>query len=595
MNEEPEIGKVAADFIARNLENTFEFAKSMFTGVKAEIELQLKTAYTTYIEKSAAKFGRAKSFFIRSIPTDIYSFYVPMRVISGNMELPNVSINDIIGLTPRAVITASAGAGKSILLRHLFLDALRNSDRVPVFIELRSVYDSHQNLTVAIHQHMANFGFDLGDAYVEKAIERGHVTLLLDGFDEVRSEFRSSLSNQIINISQRAPDCAVIVSSRQDDLFSGWHEFREFSVAPLSMDEACDLVKKLPFDQELKEKFVTDLCASLYDKHESFLSNPLLLSIMLLTYGESADIPSKLSLFYNQAYEALFQRHDALKGGYQRDRRTSLDIQDFARVFSAFCLQTYDLRRFQFSRTDALDYIRKAKDYVAIDVDDGDYLEDCLQSVCLLMDDGLDVVFSHRSFQEYFVARHIQNADPLVQKELLARFIGSIRTDSIYALLYEMNPGLVERMLLVPKLNQIFDDIGVRRFIGVTHFTKFLKANFTHIRVSEGTVSFVQMGANLQDYRGVEVVAFAYNQCVAVQNRINFDERRKEAFIGRYSADGQFEYDLKKLSYNSPFIKELAMIGGFFSLDGMNSVLRLARELQRRHTRIRDSLDQLLT
>jgi hypothetical protein len=55
---------------------------------------------------------------------------------------------------------------------------------------------------------------------------------------------------------------------------------------------------------------------------------------MLLSYGQSASIPNKISVFYNQAYEALFERHDVLKDGFRRKRLTPLDIQDFARVFA---------------------------------------------------------------------------------------------------------------------------------------------------------------------------------------------------------------------------------------------------------------------
>ena len=202
---------------------------------------------------------------------------------------------------------------------------------------------SDQKIYDAIKENLVALGFDLGDEYIAKGFALGHFVVFLDGFDEVKSEIRVSLSKQIVQLSRNAPDSVIIVSSRRDDVFTGWDGFREFGVSPLAVEEACELVEKLPFDAELKEKFISDLRGFLFERHKSFLSNPLLLSIMLLTYGESADIPTKISLFYNQAYEALFQRHDALKGGYQRDRRTSLDIQDFARVFGAFCLQ--DLRR----------------------------------------------------------------------------------------------------------------------------------------------------------------------------------------------------------------------------------------------------------
>ena len=154
------------------------------------------------------------------------------------------------------------------------------------------------------------------------------------------------------------------MSSRPDTDLEAWQQFVTAELQPLTLDRACDLVKPLPYDDEIKEKFLEDLQTELFKKHKSFLSNPLLLSIMLLTYGQSAHIPDKLNVFYSQAYEALFERHDALKGGFQRQRRTVLDIQEFARVFSAFCLQTYDKTEFQFTRTSALQYVEASKSIV---------------------------------------------------------------------------------------------------------------------------------------------------------------------------------------------------------------------------------------
>ena len=593
MDNESAIGKMAADFLARNFTNIVAFGTSVLNGAQSEIKLRLKAAYSTYLIDAGKRYGRAKSFFIRSVPTDIYSFYVPMRVTSGDTALPKVVLRDILGLTTRAVVTASAGSGKSILLRHLFLDALRSSEHIPVFVELRTIERSDQEIFDTIKENLVTLGFDLGDRYIEKGFDLGHFVVFLDGFDEVKSEIRDSLSRQIVQLSQRAQACAFIVSSRQDDVFSGWDDFREFAVSPLDLEEACELVEKLPFEAELKEKFIADLRSFLFKRHNSFLSNPLLLSIMLLTYGESADIPTKLSLFYNQAYEALFQRHDALKGGYQRDRRTSLDILDFARIFGAFCLQTYDDRKFRFSRSKALEYVSKSKTFVEIDVEDEDYLEDCLQAVCLLMEDGLRIAFSHRSFQEYFVAQYICTADPRVQRELLNRFINSIRMDSVHGLLYEMNSGIVEREFLIPNLKKIFEDLGVEESVGITHFTKLLKANFSHISVTEQSIGLIHRHSRREDFPSVAVLAFAYHRCLPADDKA-VDIAKSNAFKQKYSASKASEYDLSKLSISSPIIVDLAELDELLSVHGLGLVLRLSRDLERRHATVHDSLDKLL-
>ena len=437
-------------------------------------------------------------------------------------------------------------------------------------------------------------GFDLGEGYISKGFELGHFVVLLDGFDEVKSEIRVGLSKEIVRLSQNAPDSVIIVSSRRDDVFAGWDGFREFGVSPLAVEEACELVKKLPFDAELKDKFISDLRGFLFERHSSFLSNPLLLSIMLLTYGESADIPTKISLFYNQAYEALFQRHDALKGGFQRKRRTSLDIQDFARVFGAFCLQAYDDRKFRFSRSEALEYIRKAKTHVELDVDDEGYLEDCLQAVCLLMEDGLSIVFSHRSFQEYFVAHYIHGADPSVQRKLLHRFIAAMQIDGVYSLLYEMNPRVVEREVLVPKLKKIFDGMRVRRSVGITHVMRFLKANFSHVYVSPERLGFVLGGRDRSKVSSlVDVLNFAYTHCVAAEDKMA-DEGQLAEFREKYSVSGASKYDLNELSVRSSFIKELMKCGGFLSVQWFQSVQRLTRDLEHKHANVQQSLHKLL-
>lgn len=589
----PEIEEIVAEVVLRNFHKIADFGASILAGAKSEVDLRLKTAYLEYLRRAGKRYGCAKSFFFRDVPTNIGTFYVPMSVTSGKAKLPRVVLDDIVGLTNRAVVTASAGAGKSILLRHLFLNALPTLERIPVFVELRSIEASNQDIVDAIKENLVALGFNLGDEYIDKGFDLGHFVVFLDGFDEVKSDIRVSLSKQIVQLSKTAPNCVIIVSSRHDDIFSGWNDFREFRVSPLNVDEACDLVEKLPPDEELKEKFITDLRSFLFARHKSFLSNPLLLSIMLLTYGENADIPKKLSLFYNQAYEALFQRHDALKGGYQRKRRTSLDIQDFARVFEVFCLQTYDDRKFRFSRLEALNYVQKAKDYVGVEVEVEPFLEDCLQAVCLLMEDGLEIVFSHRSFQEYFVAHHISAADPLVQRNLLDRFIKSIRTDNVYGLLYEMNPGVVEREVLVPKLRKIFDDMGVKRFVGITHFTRFLKANFSEVIVSADTMSYTYKHWDHDEVSSLDILFFAYRRCTRKKNKAR-DLAEMERFRKKYSTRRPKQYNLNELSSSSPFIKDHSEIGGLLSIQAFESILRLSRDLERRHARVQQSLDGLL-
>ena len=193
-----------------------------------------------------------------------------------------------------------------MMMRHLFLDTISAKEKVPVFIELRELNQTQLSLLEYIKQTLSSNHFALDDEYIERALRAGHFVLFFDGFDEVALALRKSVSDQIRQIAKSFDLNTIVVSSRPDHEFSGWQSFSVLQINPLTKDQACELIEKLPFDPELKSKFLKDLRGSLFEKHESFLSNPLLLSIMLLTYGMSADIPNKLRVFYNQAYEALF-------------------------------------------------------------------------------------------------------------------------------------------------------------------------------------------------------------------------------------------------------------------------------------------------
>lgn len=332
----------------------------------------------------------------------------------------------------------------------------------------------------------------------------------------------------------------------------------------LELDEALSLVSKLPFEEIIKEKFCEDLTNGLFEKHQSFLSNPLLLSIMLLTYGENAEIPSKLSIFYNQAYEALFQRHDANKGGYSRKRLTSLDIQDFSKVFSLFSLQTYEKRIFKMPRTQCIVFIKKSSENLSIEINPEDFLKDLLSAACLMIEDGLEIAFSHRSFQEYFVALQISNSSPEIQNKLIDRYWQNIAQDNVINLLQEINSDLVERVLIVPKLEVIYREIGVIRKLGITHYVKYLKYFFSEIVIDQERMYFVySRSSREQKMSGMnQVLHMAVRKYSNLNIQIN--DEYKQASNEFYKIYGKVEkksvYKTENLNVKSAFIKDLNKI-----------------------------------
>ena len=182
-------------------------------------------------------------------------------------------------------------------------------------------------------------------------------------------------------------------------------------------------------------------------------------------------------MFYDAAFEALFTKHDAYKYGYKRITKSKLDKLQFQTVFSAFCLYTYDENLIAFTSIDALKFIKKASKVVGITVDPQDFLDDAMQAVCLLIEDGIYITFAHRSFQEYFVAKYIEFARVAQNTSFVKRYLPRINTDQALPLLYEINPPFFEGEI-VKHAEQIFTKIGVRDTISKENYIKYMKSSF---------------------------------------------------------------------------------------------------------------------
>lgn len=589
MNE----AEFAVEFVASNIEKIIELGRKAYGKVDEEVKLRLRSSYKEYLQQTREKYSRSKSFFIRNESVDLYSYYVATGIKCGRSKIENPNFESCTAASKRIIISGAGGSGKSVLLRHLFLDCISKKEYIPILIELRDLNSTEISLDEKIIDTLDRYGFESNSDYVQKAKSAGHFCFFLDGYDEVNHSIRKKLIIQISKISDKYKECPIFISSRPDEAFNGIEDFNIYSMLPLDIDLASSLVKKLPFDEEIKSKFSEALVNGLFDKHESFLSNPLLLSIMLLTYGQNAEIPSKLSIFYNQAYEALFQRHDANKGGYSRDRRTDLDIQDFSRVFSLFSLQTYEKRIFKMSRTDCLGYIEKSRDSLKKKFQAEDYLSDLLSAACLLLEDGLEISYSHRSFQEYFVALQISFSAPDIQEHLINRYWKNMTSDNVIYLLAEINPELIERLLIIPKLEKLFYDIGVKNKVGITHAAKYLKKVYKTLNVDQEALSATIEGIDANDSA---IVHLAIGLCEnhTMPEEAYFDKHHKEMVEKYGNGDERVEYKTKEMSYKTPIMSDTLNSKGAFSREYLQSAYNALKILQKKHENRSKNLESLL-
>ncbi len=252
------------------------------------------------------------------------------------------------------------------------------------------------------------------------------------------------------------------------------------------------------------------------------------------------------------------------------------------------------------SRTEALGYIEKSRDNLHMEFCAEDYLKDLLSAACLLIEDGLEIAFSHRSFQEYFVALYILSASPEIQKKLLERYWQNLWVDSVIRLLYELNAELIERVIIVPELKKLFSEIGVKHKVGITHTVKYIKYTFKYITISRYQVVALHY---LHDKKILEVIEF-----LAV-----FLEKGPECFTSELFSDlapiknicreyfethnieeKEVQISINSMTYRTPFLFQMIKNTNYFSIQTLQDLFEEYTFLKMKHSNKSQDLDELL-
>lgn len=416
-------------------------------------------ALNDYYESKLISVSKVKPIFSPE-SVNLKDIYVPQNFTFGDDDCDFFDISQFINTHKKVILLGTAGAGKSCFLKYYFYESLRQKSFFPLFYELRKLDETQSDLIESLHIDIARFNDKFTKENLDFFLKRNNTLLLLDGFDEISFEKKQVYFKEIMNIAEKYPNLNIILSSRvEQGGFQEWNLFNIAKIKPLNLEQACKMIEKLNYDSEVKERFLSTLQENLYDKHQNFASNPLLLTIMLFTYEQNGEIPEKMHIFYEQAYQALFNKHDSYKQGFVRKSLTNLDMQQFKVVFSLFCLTTYHKQLFNFNESDFNERLEKClRQTQNQQVSAENLKKELLSNVPLMVQDGLHFCFAHRSFQEYFSACYLIHNQNL-SFEIFDTIGKRLRIDNVLSMTFDMNQRLLEEKWILPKIQTILSEI----------------------------------------------------------------------------------------------------------------------------------------
>lgn len=414
-------------------------------------------ALSDYLEAKRSSLSKVKMAFFSSQVVELDEIYVPQFISLGNKLCSQESFFKLLLQNKKMVVSATAGSGKSCLLKSMFISVIRDkSNLLPLFLELRKVNETNDSIFETLRADIAIYNEKFNKDNLSYLLDREGTIVFLDGFDEVNHDLKDRFTKEINNLADKYPNLIILVSSRPEyNLFSDWSLYNVAHIQPLILSQAIEVIKKLDYDSEVRARFILALETTLFSKHESFSSNPLLLTIMLVTYEQFGDIPDRVYIFYDLAYHALFNKHDVSKQGFLRKSSTNLDMYELRDIFALFSLFTYSKQMFEMTEDEIHTFLKKCLVHSKSEVIDKDLKLELLNNVPLLMRDGLNYCFTHRSFQEYFTAYYIVNH--AVKEQVFERVCGRYHTDNVVDMAFSMNKEILEDKWILPKINKILD------------------------------------------------------------------------------------------------------------------------------------------
>lgn len=443
-----------------------EFAKqssNILKDLKGEATHFFDDGLANYLEKQRTKFIKVKTLLHRTTPIPFYDVYLPTRLSCKTTKIETNSINKVFWESQFITIIGDAGSGKSTLIKHLFLNSIAEKFCIPILIELRYLNDFKGSLEDYIREKIFDNRLSPNEKILSRLLDNGKFVFFLDGYDEIKSDFKEQIVEKLNTFIDKYRLNRFMLTTRPYSNVELLPLFHNYKIEKLNDNEIKRFISIQKIEEELSQKIIKSVSENKVIYLKSYLTNPLLLSLYILTFSTNSSIPNKKYIFYRRVLDVLFKEHDSIsKIGYERELLTKLSQEEFEEILEIFSFISYFENEYDFTKDYLYEILGKIKKKrTSFKFDNNELIEDLKSAIALWTEDSGVYAFAHRSMQEYFAALYVKGinddkrlAYSRIQDKL---FSGKKRgeTFNFLSLCEEMDSYNYRKYMLLPALQFI--------------------------------------------------------------------------------------------------------------------------------------------
>ena len=448
-----------------------------------------------YYKKAYNKNKYMNTIVFKQETKSLDELYIPLTIVKNGKNskekiVINNDVSNIFENQKRILIIDSAGMGKSTLTKFLYLKWLNTDFDIPFLIELRKVKKG-TSLLDHICQELCLSEKRLSANDIRFLVERGDFIFFLDGYDEIPKENKEEVTKEIEKFILEFSENGFMLTSRGEESLNVFNEFEKYHIRPLEKREAYELIRKYDNYGHVAENLICDIENNeQYEILEEFLENPLMVSLLYLTYHYKGIVQYKKPVFYRQVYDALYEGHDIVKGdGEIHKKKTGLDIDGFNDLLSAMGYLSIHKGKVSFDRKNLKQLIKEALDIYWHEetIDVNDVIHDILYAIPLFVEEGIEIKWAHKSFAEYFAAHFICYIEKEHENTIVENMMRAADNNNLYNTIdfcYDMDAKLAQEIIaygVVTEYIKFYDELlreNNDELFQIKAYYKFMNDNF---------------------------------------------------------------------------------------------------------------------